>query len=151
MPVALSCIRHAHVTHHTSSLLMSTSTTQAFTSFSSRLYAVPPPALSLVRRKKASSSGGGGIGFVSDDRRINVGLTRARCSLIVIGNSRALQADGNWAALIYYALEKNMLFRPKVRKRTWCRLLLATLLEATGLLYLNQGCYIWIRVWSGHC
>ncbi len=31
-----------------------------------------------------------GIGFVADERRINVGLTRARCSLIVIGNSKSL-------------------------------------------------------------
>jgi len=27
------------------------------------------------------------IGFVADERRINVGLTRAKCSLIVIGSS----------------------------------------------------------------
>ncbi|KAG1657489.1 hypothetical protein FOA52_001404 [Chlamydomonas sp. UWO 241] len=39
--------------------------------------------------KKRKSSG---IGFVADERRINVGLTRARCSLIVIGHAKALQA-----------------------------------------------------------
>lgn len=38
-----------------------------------------------------SVRGKGGIGFVADERRINVGLTRARCSLIVIGNAKALQ------------------------------------------------------------
>jgi superfamily I DNA and/or RNA helicase len=47
----------------------------------------------------------GSIGFVADERRINVGLTRARCSLIVIGNAKALQVNGNWAGLIYQAMK----------------------------------------------
>lgn len=34
------------------------------------------------------------IGFVADERRINVGLTRARCSLLVVANTRALQVGG---------------------------------------------------------
>lgn len=48
---------------------------------------------SAVRSPPAPKKGArrAGIGFVADERRINVGLTRARCSLIVIGNVRALQ------------------------------------------------------------
>jgi senataxin len=40
------------------------------------------------------------IGFVADERRINVGLTRARCSLIIVGHRAALQMDYHWGALL---------------------------------------------------
>ena len=47
--------------------------------------------LNLCRSLKKGKRQPGSIGFVADERRINVGLTRARCSLLVIGNARALQ------------------------------------------------------------
>ena len=47
----------------------------------------------------------GGIGFVADERRINVGLTRARSSLLILGNAGALQKDAVWASLIRHARE----------------------------------------------
>jgi AAA domain len=37
------------------------------------------------------------IGFVADERRINVGLTRARCSLIVVGHAESLITDARCA------------------------------------------------------
>lgn len=40
------------------------------------------------------------IGFVADERRINVGLTRARCSLIVVGHRKALEKDFHWGGLL---------------------------------------------------
>lgn len=46
----------------------------------------------------------GSIGFVGDERRINVGLTRARSSLIVIGNAKALKADDCWGNLVKQAM-----------------------------------------------
>ena len=43
------------------------------------------------------------IGFVADERRINVGLTRARTSLLLVGNLSVLKGDAHWAALIRHA------------------------------------------------
>ena len=46
------------------------------------------------------SSRRGAIGFVADERRINVGLTRSRASLFVLGNAAALRQDRNWGKLV---------------------------------------------------
>lgn len=46
----------------------------------------------------------GSIGFTADERRVNVGLTRARSSLIVIGNAKALKSDERWANLVRQAM-----------------------------------------------
>lgn len=40
------------------------------------------------------------IGFVADERRINVGLSRARCSLLLVGNRHALLTNSQWEVLI---------------------------------------------------
>ena len=42
----------------------------------------------------------GGIGFLSDIRRMNVGITRAKSSLWVLGNSRSLTQGEFWGRLI---------------------------------------------------
>jgi len=41
-----------------------------------------------------------GIGFLSDIRRMNVGITRAKCSLWVLGNSQSLLRGDFWGRLI---------------------------------------------------
>lgn len=46
------------------------------------------------------------IGFVADERRINVGLTRARCSLLVIGHRHALAKNEHWRGLIQRASDR---------------------------------------------
>lgn len=42
----------------------------------------------------------GGIGFLQDIRRMNVGLTRAKSSLWVLGNSQSLSKGEYWAKLV---------------------------------------------------
>jgi regulator of nonsense transcripts 1 len=46
-----------------------------------------------------------GIGFLSDPRRLNVALTRARLGLILLGNPRVLSKNALWAALLLHFKE----------------------------------------------
>lgn len=49
-----------------------------------------------------------GIGFLADIRRMNVGLTRAKSSLWVLGNSQSLVQGEFWRRLITDARERNV-------------------------------------------
>jgi senataxin len=49
----------------------------------------------------------GGIGFLGDIRRMNVGLTRAKSSLWVLGDSRSLQQGEFWNKLIEDAKKRD--------------------------------------------
>ena len=53
--------------------------------------------ISLVR-----SNAEGEIGFLADTRRTNVALTRARRSLVVIGDSATLSSDPFYARMVGY-------------------------------------------------
>lgn len=50
-----------------------------------------------------------GIGFLSDPRRLNVALTRARFGLILIGNPRILCKNPLWYHLLVHFKDRNLL------------------------------------------
>jgi hypothetical protein len=56
------------------------------------------------------SKPGGQIGFLSSERRINVALTRARSSLIVLGNATALEMKDVWGRLVKDAKKRDCFF-----------------------------------------
>ena len=62
--------------------------------------------LSCVRGGTAEGSG---IGFLSDTRRMNVALTRARSSLFILGDSNALKYNEYWGKLVSDAVERDFL------------------------------------------
>jgi hypothetical protein len=60
--------------------------------------------LSAVRSNPQRS-----IGFLTDPRRLNVAVTRARFSLVVVGNCSTLSADPVWSSLIQSARQRGLL------------------------------------------
>ncbi|KAK4378630.1 hypothetical protein RND71_000492 [Anisodus tanguticus] len=52
-----------------------------------------------------------GIGFVADYRRMNVGITRARSSVLVVGSASTLRRDALWKILIESAEQRNGLYK----------------------------------------
>ena len=61
--------------------------------------------LSTVRSSKS-----GGIGFLNNERRLNVALTRAKFGMIVIGNSLVLKQNIYWNNLLCHFSQKKLLF-----------------------------------------
>ena len=60
--------------------------------------------LSTVRANEA-----GKVGFLSNYRRLNVALTRAKRGLIVIGDDRTLRNDPTWASWLDWVSESNLM------------------------------------------
>ena len=46
----------------------------------------------------------GEVGFLADERRLNVAITRARSKLVVVGDSATLSSDPRWRALFDHAI-----------------------------------------------
>ena len=71
---------------------------------------------------------GRGIGFLADMRRMNVGLTRAKCSLFVLGSARSLQNSEFWGDLVYDAQKRNLITDVSFfLKKKWVYIQLLTL------------------------
>lgn len=75
-----------------------------------------PPTPTLVKPCRASGHAGelssrGGIGFLADVRRQNVGLTRAKRALWVLGNAATLRVGPSWAALLDHCRAEEVLAR----------------------------------------
>ncbi|KAI8810854.1 AAA domain-containing protein [Cladochytrium replicatum] len=51
---------------------------------------------------------GTGVGFLRDIRRMNVALTRARNSLMILGNCESLKRDDFWCKIVENAASRNM-------------------------------------------
>ena len=51
-------------------------------------------------RANSSASMKGSLGFLVDERRMNVAITRAKHFLFVVGNSRTLGKNEKWKQLI---------------------------------------------------
>uniref|UniRef100_A0A6M2F3B6 Helicase ATP-binding domain-containing protein n=1 Tax=Populus davidiana TaxID=266767 RepID=A0A6M2F3B6_9ROSI len=51
------------------------------------------------------------IGFVSDARRMNVGITRAKSSVLVVGSASTLRNDEHWNNLVESAEKRNVIFK----------------------------------------
>jgi superfamily I DNA and/or RNA helicase len=50
------------------------------------------------------------IGFVKDDRRFNVSITRAKCLLIVLGNKGVLSTSETWRQYIHFLQSRNYIY-----------------------------------------
>ena len=59
-----------------------------------------------------------GIGFLNDFRRMNVGLSRAKCCCFVIGHSETLKNNLYWKKLINYCKDKNSFFQVEKNKES---------------------------------
>jgi senataxin len=68
---------------------------------------------SCVRAHRDSSSKKGkfNIGFLSDLRRLNVGITRAKFCMFIIGCGEILESDESWRKLIENAKDRNRFIR----------------------------------------
>jgi len=56
------------------------------------------------------------IGFLSDTRRLNVALTRAKYGLFVIGSSHALSSNPTWNRLLKHMREEKKIIRLKSKQ-----------------------------------
>lgn len=67
--------------------------------------------LSCVRSRNMNLKNTNSIGFLSDERRMNVALTRAKQSLWIVGDSDVLKVNHVWKSLIDHLEREGMLLK----------------------------------------
>ena len=50
----------------------------------------------------------GEVGFLSDKRRLNVALTRAKRGLVIVGNPNTLRHNNTWNSWLDWVAERNL-------------------------------------------
>ena len=80
-----------------------------------------------------------GIGFVRDQRRMNVGLTRGRSAMLVVGNARVLRKSAPWRRLVRSAKERQCLFRFKAPFKEALAKLTASSYSRDSEVYSEEG------------
>jgi senataxin len=68
---------------------------------------------SIIIFSTVRSKGSNSIGFLGDERRMNVGLSRAKSSLVIIGDSKKLTTDKNWEKLVKYSFREGTFYKVK--------------------------------------
>ncbi|GFY94817.1 P-loop containing nucleoside triphosphate hydrolases superfamily protein [Actinidia rufa] len=80
-----------------------------------------------------------GIGFVADFRRMNVGITRARSSVLVVGSASTLKRDKHWKSLLQSAEERNSVFKDKsIKSRVRVLVLLSVTIAKKYFLQVSK-------------
>ncbi|XP_044727710.1 putative helicase mov-10-B.2 [Chrysoperla carnea] len=78
------------------------------------------------------------LGFLTNPKRFNVSLTRAKSLLIVVGNPNVLQYDENWSDLIDYCENnKSLINKKKFKKKKGCEESLEEVQESFSGLLVN--------------
>jgi len=73
--------------------------------------------LDTVRAQQDANRGG--VGFLADERRLNVALTRAKSILVIIGHAPTLERSKAWAALLDHVRERDCLLNVPSPEDLW--------------------------------
>ena len=88
----------------------------------------------LIVLSTVRANGTGAVGFLSDFRRLNVSISRAKVGTVVVGNANTLQHDINWGRLLSTLEDRGCLlsvFRDRYGHLCWSEASLRRLNDQT--------------------